>query len=61
MLRNQTRGEQNRSLADFIAPEGDWLGCFAVTAGIGLKELTEKFRAAGDDYSAIMPSCWPTV
>lgn len=54
MLRNQTRGEQNRSLADFIAPEGDWLGCFAVTAGIGLKELTEKFRAAGDDYSAIM-------
>ena len=54
MLRNQTRGEQNRSLADFIAPEGDWLGCFAVTAGIGLKELTEKFRVAGDDYSAIM-------
>ena len=54
MLRNQTRGEQNRSLADFIAPEGDWLGCFAVTAGIGLKELTEKFRTAGDDYSAIM-------
>ena len=54
MLRNQTRGEQNRSLADFITPEGDWLGCFAVTAGIGLKELTEKFRAAGDDYSAIM-------
>ena len=54
MLRNQTRGEENRSLADFIAPEGDWLGCFAVTAGIGLKELTEKFRAAGDDYSAIM-------
>ena len=54
MLRNQTRGEQNRSLADFIAPEGDWLGCFAVTAGIGLKELAEKFRAAGDDYSAIM-------
>ncbi|HJC16537.1 MAG TPA: methionine synthase [Candidatus Alistipes stercorigallinarum] len=54
MLRNQTRGERNLSLADFIAPEGDWLGCFAVTAGIGLKELTEKFRAAGDDYSAIM-------
>ncbi len=54
MLRNQTRGEQNRSLADWIAPEGDWIGCFAVTAGIGLKELTEKFRAAGDDYSAIM-------
>ena len=54
MLRNQTRGQENLSLADFIAPEGDWIGCFAVTAGIGLKELTEKFRAEGDDYSAIM-------
>ena len=54
MLRNQTRGQENRSLADFIAPSGDWIGCFAVTAGIGLKELTEKFRAEGDDYSAIM-------
>ena len=54
MLRNQTRGQENRSLADFIAPSGDWIGGFAVTAGIGLKELTEKFRAEGDDYSAIM-------
>ena len=32
----------------------DWIGCFALTAGIGLKELAEKFRAGGDDYSAIM-------
>lgn len=54
MLRNQTRGQENLSLADFIAPKGDWIGCFAVTAGIGLKELCEKFRAAGDDYNAIM-------
>ena len=54
MLRNQTRGAANRSLADFIAPAGDWIGCFAVTAGIGLKELTARFREAGDDYSAIM-------
>ena len=54
MLRNQTRGQENRSLADFIAPDGDWIGCFALTAGIGLKELAEKFRAAGDDYNAIM-------
>ncbi len=54
MLRNQTRGEENLSLADFIAPDGDWIGCFALTAGIGLKELAEKFRAGGDDYSAIM-------
>lgn len=54
MLRNQTRGEENCSLADFIAPKDDWIGCFALTAGIGLKELAEKFRAEGDDYSAIM-------
>lgn len=54
MLRNQTRGQDNLSLADFIAPKGDWIGCFAVTAGIGLKELCEKFRAGGDDYNAIM-------
>ena len=54
MLRNQTRGQENRSLADCIAPKNDWIGCFAVTAGIGLKELAEKFRAEGDDYSAIM-------
>ncbi|WP_418982673.1 methionine synthase [Alistipes sp.] len=54
MLRNQTPGEENRSLADFLAPAGDWIGCFALTAGIGLKELCEKFRAAGDDYSAIL-------
>lgn len=54
MLRNQTRGQANLSLADFIAPKGDWIGCFAVTAGIGLKELTEKFRTGGDDYNAIM-------
>ena len=54
MLRNQTRGEENRSLADCIAPQGVWIGCFAVTAGIGLRELCEKFRAEGDDYGAIM-------
>ncbi len=54
MLRNQTRGAENRSLADFIAPEGDWIGCFALTAGVGLEKLTARFREAGDDYSAIM-------
>ena len=60
-LRQQTaseKGEPNRSLGDFIAPRetglGDHLGCFAVTTGIGLKELTGKFRAMNDDYNAIM-------
>jgi 5-methyltetrahydrofolate--homocysteine methyltransferase len=47
-----------RSLADFIAPREtelpDHIGAFAVTAGIGVKELTEKYRAENDDYNAIM-------
>ncbi len=54
MLRNQMRGTENRSLADCIAPEGDYMGCFAVTGAIGMTEFAEKFRAEGDDYSAMM-------
>ena len=60
-LRQQTDregGEVCRSLADFVAPREtglcDFVGAFAVTSGIGLKELVEKFRAAHDDYNAIM-------
>ena len=51
-------GEPHRCLADFVAPRGsalaDHLGAFAVTAGIGLRELCDGFRAKHDDYSAIM-------
>ena len=54
MLRNQTLGEENRSLADYIAPEGDHIGCFALTGGIGLDKLTERLRGEGDDYRAVM-------
>ena len=54
MLRGQTRGEGFRSPADLLAPESDWIGCFALTAGIGLRELTERFRAEGDDYNAML-------
>ena len=47
-----------RSLADFIAPKEtglpDHIGAFAVTSGIGLKELCDGFRAKHDDYNAIM-------
>jgi 5-methyltetrahydrofolate--homocysteine methyltransferase len=60
-LRQQSDREGNepcRSLADFIAPRdtglGDTIGAFAVTSGIGLKQLVERFRAAHDDYNAIM-------
>lgn len=55
-LRNQNPdGSGNFSLADYVA-EGaqDYICAFAVSAGIGLKELAEKFRAQGDDYGAIM-------
>jgi 5-methyltetrahydrofolate--homocysteine methyltransferase len=44
----------NRSLADFLAPEGDHLGAFAVTTGLGADELAASFAAEHDDYSAIM-------
>ena len=50
--------EPCRSLADFIAPKEtglpDHIGAFAVTSGIGLKELCDGFRAEHDDYNAIM-------
>jgi 5-methyltetrahydrofolate--homocysteine methyltransferase len=55
---NREGKEPCRSLADFIAPVEtglpDYLGAFAVTTGIGLKELTDGFRAQQDDYNAIM-------
>jgi 5-methyltetrahydrofolate--homocysteine methyltransferase len=60
-LRQQTPragSDPCRSLADFIAPQQtglpDSLGAFAVTAGIGLKQLTSQFREENDDYNAIM-------
>ena len=60
-LRQQSDREGNepcRSLADFIAPKEtglrDTIGAFAVTSGVGLKDLVERFRAAHDDYNAIM-------
>jgi len=44
----------NRCLADFVAPVGDHLGAFAVTAGIGADELAARFAAEHDDYRAII-------
>lgn len=54
MLRNQTRGDEHLSLVDFVARKGDWIGCFALSGGIGLKEFAEELRQAGDDYSAML-------
>jgi 5-methyltetrahydrofolate--homocysteine methyltransferase len=50
-------GQPNLCLADFIAPRGaaqDYLGFFAVTAGLGVDELARKFKAGHDDYNAIL-------
>ncbi|MDE3026102.1 MAG: cobalamin-dependent protein, partial [Acidobacteriota bacterium] len=44
----------NRSLADLVAPAGDHIGAFAVTAGIGADELAARYEAEHDDYRAIM-------
>ncbi|MBP3331584.1 MAG: methionine synthase [Tidjanibacter sp.] len=51
-LRNQT-DERSRSLADYVA-ENDYVGLFAVSAGVGLAEHIEAYKAAGNDYDAIM-------
>jgi len=47
-------GKVNFALADYIAPQGDYVGAFAVTAGIGEEDVSIRFKRANDDYSAIM-------
>jgi 5-methyltetrahydrofolate--homocysteine methyltransferase len=61
MLRQQweRKGQENyRSLADYIAPttsgRADYMGGFAVTAGIGLEKIVAAYEADHDDYNAIM-------
>jgi 5-methyltetrahydrofolate--homocysteine methyltransferase len=61
MLRQQEQiadGRPNRSLADFIAPREsgipDYIGMFAVTAGLGTDDLVRGFERDNDDYNAIM-------
>jgi 5-methyltetrahydrofolate--homocysteine methyltransferase len=60
-LRQQQQkaaGKPNRCLSDFVAPKEsgkpDYLGAFAVTAGIGIDAKVEEFEAEHDDYHAIM-------
>ncbi len=51
-------GVPNRCLADFVAPKehgiDDFVGAFAVTAGLGAQERVAEYKAAHDDYSAIL-------
>ncbi|WP_108444306.1 methionine synthase [Halomonas denitrificans] len=66
-IRQQTTKNRDgvcQSLADFVAPRHDangekrgqldWIGGFAVTTGHGVEELAERYKAAGDDYNAIL-------
>jgi len=60
-LRQQIQkpaGKPNYCLADFIAPKSgglaDYIGAFAVTAGIGAAEIASAYEAEHDDYRAIM-------
>lgn len=60
-LRNQVvkeEGMPNLCLSDFIAPKEsgivDYIGAFAVTAGIGVDEMVKKFEADHDDYNSIL-------
>ena len=61
MLRQQrtsTESTPARSLADFVAPiesgKSDFIGTFAVTAGIGANELADQYEREGDDYNSIL-------
>ena len=57
-MSREGKERANLALADFVAPRGtglpDYVGGFAVTAGIGLEEVTVRFKAEQDDYSAIL-------
>jgi 5-methyltetrahydrofolate--homocysteine methyltransferase len=63
-LRQQTEKQEidgvmrpSRSLADFVAPKGqgdDYVGLFAVTAGLGVEKKEKQFLDAHDDYNAIL-------
>ncbi len=61
MLRQQEAvadGKPNLSLADFVAPRdsgrADYLGAFALTAGLGASDLAQRFERDHDDYNAIL-------
>ncbi|HXY19469.1 MAG TPA: methionine synthase [Gemmatimonadales bacterium] len=51
-------GRPNLCLADYVAPRDsglpDWIGAFAVTAGVGADELAASYERAHDDYTAIL-------
>ncbi len=56
--KDKPAGQPHVSLADFVAPKSsgvrDYIGAFAVTAGLGIETHIERFQRAHDDYSAII-------
>ena len=56
--RSKPEGQPQNCLADFVAPissgHRDYVGAFAVTAGVGIEEHVERFEKAHDDYSSIL-------
>src|SRR5262249_5423748 len=56
--KGKAPGQPHECLADYIAPQGsgvrDYIGAFAVTAGIGIESHVARFEKAHDDYSSIM-------
>jgi 5-methyltetrahydrofolate--homocysteine methyltransferase len=56
--KGKPAGQSHDALADFIAPKGssrkDYIGAFAVTAGLGIEPHLERFEQAHDDYSSII-------
>jgi 5-methyltetrahydrofolate--homocysteine methyltransferase len=53
--RQKAKGKPNLCLADYLAPSADdYIGAFAVTAGIGIERWVERFEAEHDDYRAIL-------
>ena len=47
-------GDCTLSLADFVAPENDYIGTFAVTSGNTIEQIIERYRDDGDDYHALL-------
>ncbi len=58
IARSADSKRSHTALADFVAPKStgiaDWIGGFAVTAGIGEEAIAERFDRANDDYSKIL-------
>ncbi len=58
MYRQQKKGSDYTSLSDYLAPKDsdtqDYIGAFAVTAGLGIEALIEKYKNDHDDYKGIM-------